>query len=179
MKPLQIWAKASLGMRCSQSTRSGPLWVGVEVETGAALASTRWDIPAGYKPLIDVIEADQKSSLIEDIRNAKMCHKPDDHVCYAIPRLSLEGPAPHPGAGGQFGQVLNTTLLATLNSIDPTDMAWITDDTRRELHNSFARLSARHIELILWAIHRAGFSVGISPPSGAAFRFGGVQLSET
>lgn len=178
MKPLQIWAKASLATRCSLSNSSGPLWVGVEVDTGVALASTRWDIPAGYGPLIDVIEADQKSSLIEDITAAKRRNKPDDHVCYAIPKLSLEGPAPHSKAGGQFGQVLDARLLASLDSIAPADMAWITDDTRRELHNSFTRLSARHIELILWAIHRAGLSVSVSPPSGAAFRFVGVQLSE-
>lgn len=166
-------------MRCSQSTSGGPLWVGVEVETGTALASTRWDIPAGYKPLMEVIADKQKSSLAKDIQNAKMFHKPGDYLCYAIPKLSLEGPAPHPKAGGQFGQILNAKLLASLDSIDPTDMGWITDDTRRELHNSFTRLSAQHIELILWAIHRAGLSVSVSPPSDSTFRFGGVPLSET
>lgn len=166
-------------MRCSQSSGSGPLWVGVEVATGAALASKRWDIPVGCKPLIEVIEEKQSGALQEDVANAKMWNKPGDHLCCAIPKLSLEGPAPHPKAGGQFGLALNAKMLASLASIGPTDTAWITDDTRRELHNSFTRLPARHIELILWAIHRAGLPVRVSPPSNATFRFRGISLSET
>jgi hypothetical protein len=178
MEHSQIWAKASLGTRCSLSTSSRPLWVGVDVTTGKALASLRWDIPAGYRELAEVIHESQRAALVDDIAHARLCKKPDDHVCFAVPNLALAGPAPTPAADGQFGMTLDSNLLQTLKAIDHTDMAWITDDTRRELYNSFARLSSQHIELILWAIHRAGLSVSVSPPSGAAFRFGGVPLSE-
>lgn len=147
MQNRQIWAKASLGIKCSLSTISGPLWIGLDTESKEVLASSDWAVPTKPIPLREWILERQAVALAEEIRHAEIVKKGAGHLCFAAPTISVEGS--NGGESGQLGLVLERGETPSFKNL-----GWLENED---------------VQQLLWAVQGIGLVITVQPRNRVFF----------